>query len=234
MTSNPINILTIQFADEISNNELTAFRGAVINSMTEAPLLFHNHLGEKFRYAYPLVQYKRINRKAAIVCIGKEACDINELLKNSNINFHIRHEDREIHIESCRLDFAEIGIVDNMLLYRLKNWLPLNSNNYAIFQNTESLTDKIELLEKILIGNILSLLKGVGIQLKDKILLNITNISNKHLTSYKDIKLVAFDVDFKANINLPQYIGIGKNASIGYGVLRKKDSPRRHKSLGES
>ena len=30
---------------------------------------------------------------------------------------------------------------------------------------------------------------------------------------------MTFDIEFKANIQLPQYIGIGKNASVGCGVL---------------
>ena len=32
---------------------------------------------------------------------------------------------------------------------------------------------------------------------------------------------MAFDVEFKANITLPQYVGVGKNASIGFGILTK-------------
>ena len=30
---------------------------------------------------------------------------------------------------------------------------------------------------------------------------------------------MAFDIEFKTNLSLPQYIGIGKNASVGYGTL---------------
>ena len=30
---------------------------------------------------------------------------------------------------------------------------------------------------------------------------------------------MAFDIEFVTNMSLPDYIGIGKNASIGYGVI---------------
>lgn len=234
MNSEPINVLTIQFANEISSKDLTSFRGAVINSMAEAPLLLHNHLGDTFRYSYPLVQYKRINNKAAIVCVGKGTDSIRELLDVNNLNFHIRHKDMEMRIESFHLDLSNIEISDEIHYYRIHKWLPLNSNNYEVFQNTENLVDKIVLLEKILVGNILSFLKGIEIRLENQINLHISNISNRQLTSYKNIKLMAFDVEFNANITLPQFIGIGKNASVGYGVLKKNDSPKCQKHHGES
>lgn len=32
---------------------------------------------------------------------------------------------------------------------------------------------------------------------------------------------MAFDVEFKANLSIPDYVGIGKNASIGCGVITR-------------
>jgi hypothetical protein len=32
----------------------------------------------------------------------------------------------------------------------------------------------------------------------------------------------AFDVEFKTNVSLPDYIGLGKGASTGFGVVVKK------------
>ena len=105
--------------------------------------------------------------------------------------------------------------------YRLLNWLPLNSSNYAQYQNSESLVERIQILERVLIGNILSFLKGIGIHLEEQIIVHVTNITGQCAVSYKKVKLRAFDIEFKTNIQLPQYIGIGKNASIGCGVLTK-------------
>ena len=66
-----VRTLTILTDAEIHQHEVTLFRGAVIKSLGEHPnLYFHNHLeGDKFRYAYPLIQYKRLGGKAAIVCV---------------------------------------------------------------------------------------------------------------------------------------------------------------------
>ena len=43
----------------------------VIANSGSQNLLFHNHEpDERLRYRYPLIQYKRIHRKAAIICVG--------------------------------------------------------------------------------------------------------------------------------------------------------------------
>ena len=46
-----------------------------------------------------------------------------------------------------------------MINYHIHNWLPLNSDNYKKYQNISILSERINFLEKILIGNILSLQK---------------------------------------------------------------------------
>ena len=43
--------------------------------------------------------------------------------------------------------------------------------------------------------------------------------------------MLAFNADFKCNLTIPNNLGIGKNASIGYGVvhLMKKDKEESDK-----
>ena len=80
---------------------------------------------------------------------------------------------------------------------------------------------RIQILEHILVGNILSFLKGVGVHVEEQIDLRITDIKGQRALVYKNVKLMAFDIEFRTNITFPQYIGIGKNASVGCGVLTK-------------
>lgn len=224
MQLEPINILTIQFANEISQHEIPLFRGAVIHSLENKPILFHNHVGENFRYSYPLVQYKRIEGKAAIFCIGKGIEGIQELLSSKNFIYQIGRRNVDMLIESIDSSQVFIGCIQKEQHYRLHNWLPLNSYNYEKFQKTEDLVSKVLLFEGILVGNILSLLKGIGIHIDQQISLHITDLTSQYILNYKKMKLMAFDIEFMANIQLPQYIGIGKNASIGCGVLTKKQT----------
>ena len=221
MQPKPINILTIQFANEISQREIPLFRGAIIHSLGNKSILFHNHDGDKFRYAYPLIQYKRIKGKAAIVCIDLGLENISELFTSNIFQCEIGKKTIELRIENIHLEQEYIGCTEQENTYRLRHWIPLNTKNYQQYQKTDSLIEKISILEKVLTGNILSFLKGVTIHQEEMLDINITEISHQQLSEYKKIRLMTFDIEFHANISLPSYIGIGKNASIGYGVLTK-------------
>ena len=219
---NTIRTLVIQFANELSAKEIPLFRGAVIQSMEESNILFHNHTPDGFRYSYPLIQYKRIKGKAAIVFIGKGTDNINDLFSPGSLLLRIGKKDVEMRIESIYTEQVEIVCSEKENHFKLHNWLPLNSTNYELYQGMEDMVSKIELLERILVGNILSLLKGIDIHVDQQISLRIADITNQHIIHYKKVQLMAFDVDFYANVALPQYIGIGKNSSTGYGVLTIK------------
>ena len=110
--------------------------------------------------------------------------------------------------------------------YHISRWLPLNSKNYQQYQNTEGLVEKIALLENILKGNLLSMLKGLDIHLEQELIVKITQLSEPYILYNKGIGMTAFNADFKCNLTIPNNVGIGKNASIGYGVvnLEKKDN----------
>lgn len=214
--------LVIQFDNEIEAKALPFFRGAVIASLEKKDILFHNHDEDKLRYSYPLIQYKRIHRKVAVMGIGKGIEVISQLLTAHDFNYQIGNEQVEMRIEAVNAYDNEILLAENAdCHYRLRSWLPLNSENYKQYQESESMVERIQILERVLVGNILSFLKGIGLHLDKQINLHITDITGQRAVTYKKVKLMAFDIEFKTNIQLPQYIGIGKNASIGCGVLTR-------------
>ena len=208
----------------ITHKEIAYFRGAVIKALGDSPnLLYHNHIGDSsYRFAYPLIQYKRINGKAAITCIEEGADIIGQFLSETSDPLMIGRRETKIEVEKVIPEKVEIQISDSPQTYSLHQWLPLNSKNYEQYRNTESFIDKINILERVLIGNILSFLKGVGIHLEEHLDVHITDIIKQNIITYKGVKMMAFDITFKANITLPSYIGIGKNASVGFGILVPK------------
>ena len=215
-----IPTIVIQFNNEIEPQAIPFFRGAVIASLEKKDILFHNHDEDKLRYSYPLVQYKRIHKKAAVMGVGKGIEAISQLLSAGDFHYQIGNEKVDMQIQAVNAYDNEIiltGNADNR--YRIQNWLPLNTDNYKQYQETDNMVDRIHILERVLIGNILSFLKGVGIHMEDQIVLSITNITSQHAVTYKNVKLMGFDIEFKTNITFPQYIGIGKNASVGCGVI---------------
>lgn len=217
-----IHICTIRFATGMARNELPLFRGAVINSLPHDNVLFHNHLDDKFRYSYPLIQYKLLDRKAAIVCIGEGSEAIKDYF--SNFSSEIRLGDRQtaLILESSASGCFPAGISGEYHEYTLSHWLPLNKDNYGEWLASRSLAEKSGILEKILTGNILSFGKGTGIQFDDKVECILTDISGQYPAIYKGVRMMAFDITFSANVTLPDYIGLGKGVSIGNGILKER------------
>lgn len=218
-----IRTLTVFYDAEISSKEIPLFRGAVLKSLGDkANVLYHNHTGEEtFRYAYPLIQYKRLNGKAAITCVEEGVDLVGQILSELSATIQLGKREVECKVDHIHSSKEPIEIEDTFSVYQLHQWLPLNSKNYQDYQNTEDLVEKIQILERVLTGNILSFLKGVNTHLDEQLVIHITDILSQKVITYKSVKLMAFDIKFKVNINLPSYIGIGKNASIGNGTLIK-------------
>lgn len=220
---NYIRTLTVLTDVDIHNNEIPLFRGAVIHSLGEHPnVYFHNHLDEdKFRYAYPFIQYKRLGGKAAIVCVEDGVDIIGQFL--TEVDGTLTIGDRQVTCNTGRIQPARILVQtwEEMFDYHISRWLPLNSQNYQHYKDIEGVVEKVSFLENILKANLLSMLKGLDIHLEKELILKITDISDSYLIYNKGVKMMAFNADFKCNLSIPNHIGIGKNASIGCGIVHQ-------------
>ena len=217
-----IRTLILQFANNISPAEIPKFRGAVIASLEKNNILFHNHDENGVVYRYPRIQYKRLNQKATIVCVNEGVEAIYQLFTSGNFTYRIGDREEEMRIQSIDTYETNMDFCDKMKSYRLRNWLPLNSENYKEYQSIERLADKVVFLEEKLVGNLLSFFSSVKFRANEQIKLNITAILDQRLSKYKNVKLMAFDIEFDVNMNLPSYIGLGKSASVGFGTLTRK------------
>ena len=223
-----IKILIIRFENEINSNEIECFRGAILQLIGQDNILFHNHLGEnKYNYNYPCIQYKRIGGKAAIVCIEEGTEAIGQFFAAGSFNVRIGEREVTLEVERIQAHQTLVQVWENMFTYRIRKWLPLNQENYAKYLALDSLAEKYAMLEKLLTGNILSFAKGVGIHFEKQVECKITEIDEQRLITYKGVKMMAFDAEFKCNVSLPDYIGLGKGVSLGMGmVVRKYDNKK--------
>ncbi len=220
MTNSYINTLLVKFDNEISFNEISLFRGAVLNSIgKDVELLFHNHTDVGFRYSYPLIQYKRIHKNAAILCIGDGVEAIGQFFEKEHFLANLGTRPVQLSIKSIIPQRTLIQIWDATFRYYLRNWLPLNSENYEKYKRIDGVAERVVFLEKILVGNILSFAKGLDINIEKEIECKLILFREPRLVFVKNIKVMSFDVEFKTNLSLPDYIGIGKHSSIGFGTI---------------
>lgn len=225
MPNTYINTLVIRFKNRIQPWGIPLFRGAIIEAVGEnCSQLFHNHEGDGFRYNYPLIQYKRINGQAAIVCIGQGVEEIGAFFRNSNFSLKLGDKpSTTFEIESIIPHRTLMQVWNDSFHYYLHNWLPLNPENHQKYMEMEGIVERTQMLEKILIGNILSACKGLGITVEGEITCKILQTSEPQVTRYKQMPYVSLDGEFKSNITLPNYIGLGKGASTGHGIIAMKN-----------
>ena len=76
------------------------------------------------------------------------------------------------------------------------------------------------MLESILTGNIISFAKGINWWVDAPIQVKITKIKELKMLEFKHKKMLAFSVNFSCNVSLPDFVGLGKGASIGFGVVK--------------
>ena len=217
-------IFLVKFKNEISFSEIPQFRGAIIDSLSGKPqILYHNHEDDNsYRHSYSLIQYKRIHKKAAIFSIGEGVDALGQFLSSPKREMQIGNRKIALEIESLHPRTFLIQVWESEFSYTIRNWLPLNTDNYKKYIQLEGIGEKISFLENILIGNILSFAKGLGIEIQKQIICKLINISEPKIIEVKDVKMMSFDIEFKTNISLPDYLGLGKHASFGFGTVVRK------------
>lgn len=193
-------------------------RGYLGNQYSEFTLL-HNHIrDDKFMFTYPLVQYKIINGDAHIVGIDEGAEIIKKIAPELSIlNLNKKYKITEKIIHEMEFDIKPSSEEKHYKF--ITPWLGLNQNNYQKYINTKSWKDKKEILNKVLVGNILSMSKGLGI-IVNKRLYAKTHFEEK-IVEYKGVKMNAFKGEFKIHYDIPDYFGLGKGVSQGFGCVKQ-------------
>lgn len=216
-----IKTLLVRFENELTPYQISAFRGAVIEKVGRENILFNHHLSDdKYLYAYPLIQYKSIYKQSAIMCLGEGVDNIYKLFNSKDWVINLQGDAIELKIDKLDLDNITLNVWDRPYDYRITNWIALNTANFQKFLDINSLKERCDMLERILIGNIISFAKGVEWTIDTEIKVNVSNIIRIRDIKYKGVPLVSFDVDFDCNVYLPNYIGLGKSVSHGYGILK--------------
>jgi len=220
--SKKIQYLKIIFDSEIKSFEIPALRGAIIAKVGQDKSLFHNHIDDKkLVYSYPLIQYKSINNKASIVCIDEGTEEMESYFTIKKRSIELSGRTLEMKVESLVLEPFELKISDRQFDYTINQWIALNQEGYQNYRKMESLVEKITFLQKKLVGNILSFAKGIEWKIEQEIKLSIISLEEPKWCNLKGQKVLAFDCKFKSNVLLPNYIGLGKSVSLGFGVIKE-------------
>ncbi|OON95300.1 MAG: hypothetical protein ATN36_08800 [Epulopiscium sp. Nele67-Bin005] len=192
--------------------DVEKLRGYIASQFQEEVLL-HNHQNDfEFRYKLPLIQYKIINQQLAIVGYTPQVKPILLSIFDSIQLLNIEGKQYLIKEKNLRETNDNFAIDTKMYNYKfITPWLALNQENFKLYKE-ESFD-----LNKQLQNNILSNFKDLGIMVNTPIICN-GKFEPKPIV-LKNVKMVAFTGNFESNVILPNYMGIGKRKSLGFGTI---------------
>jgi len=218
-----VKYLILRYNNKISHHKLPSFRAAIKEVLRDdSHVLLFNDEEDGPQYIYPLIQCKRINGQAAIVCIEKGIEAISLLMADGNFMASIGCTEEEMELNHVNAKQALIQTWNSSFTYYLQKWLPLNNENYDQFLDLENSTERYAFFEKNIIDDITSMAEGLNISFNGEVTCKITQLTDSRLMKFENLKIMAFDLEFYTNVSLPDYFAIGKGADIGFGVVVQK------------
>ncbi len=246
-----LRLLAVSFDTDIRPWELVQFRGAVARKVGIEHEWFHNHDNgaspdpsqggaspdpsqgggkgngkTRYHHRYPLIQYKIDTHgrqmRPMLLCLDDCIEEAHHFFSQSDWSLRIGDRTHDMRIARLHVDQINLNVWETFLPYRLHKWRALNSDNFRQWQQLEGIVERTAFLENILAAHILSFARGVGWELDKHLDLKITKLLKEEWVSFKDIKMLAFTIEFKANVSLPDFIGLGQGSGVGFGVVRRQ------------
>ncbi len=225
----PVHVTVARlYTDRPFRENGSALRRAVTALFPDMPVLHHHRADGRSDYSLPLVRYLVIDATPHLVGLGPGRQAVGLIASQIGRLVTAR---RSYTVTGS--DFIEDGILlgtaERLASYTSRSaWLALNQANANRFKKLDSARDRTRLLEKILVGNFLSLAKGLGINITDRVMLKLIRFHWRIVRTPNP--MLGFSVSYVSNMVLPEFLGLGKMVSKGFGLMRppeQEDGPCR-------
>lgn len=101
--------------------------------------------------------------------------------------------------------------------------IPYNGRNYDIFRTLKDRTEKQYFLNKMLSNQILSFCKGYGLNVdKYEHTIYVQSRFKQSISMYKKIPFTSYIGEFRTNMILTDFFGVGEKVSAGFGVVKRR------------
>ncbi len=217
-------------------NEIGRFRGFLNQQLGWQDALFHNHTDQPngVIYRYPRVQYRMHRGRAALFGIG-EGFDALQTFLNGHLDdlpepfWQLERTEQRTRLE----------LTDAECVYHIHHWLGLNTirNRDGSVLNLEEVYDEMTtsderraMLERILTAQLLKFCGEMGCRLPTgKLRVRVEAAEETGLRTLNSqtgqTRFRSFQLQYISNLQLPDYLALGKGVSKGYG-WQVQDKPR--------
>ena len=213
-------LILIFNTDRPLKEDASKLRGYIATRFKEYPIL-HHHIEEAgYLYTYPRVQYKIIEGTPLILGIEEGAAVLKKI---SDDVTELKLGKSSYKVESTQMTQmnAEFGPCRENNHYKfVTHWLALNPANYERYKGIRDWREKKEFLNGILVGNLLSMCKSLDYVVTSKLYVH-SRLEDEQV-EYKGVPLIGFTGEFRVNFRIPEFFGLGKGVSQGFGVVKTK------------
>lgn len=222
-----LRILAVSFDTNIQPYQIAAFRGAVAAKVGWEHDWFHNHDNENggtFN-RYPLIQYKLDTQgdqmRPMLLCLDEAIEEAHHFFSQPDWSIDIKEHKHDLKIARLNVNQYTLNTWQRPFTYRIHKWQAMNTENYKKYQLLRGIVDRTRFLEHLLRNQILSFAKGVDWDLTEDFTVKLLSLPREEWLQYKHRqKTLVFTLEFECNLSLPDFIGLGKGASRGLGVVR--------------
>jgi len=224
-----ISILTLRLLDvKIPNNKklMTIFYNGMLKLTEENSDLFTNEdipidIFHNDRIEYSGIHFSRYNGAVEFTALGDKevrALEIWYCLFHNSINNVIQNIQKiyEVYLPVLTERYIYYTATNLLIKKEIAGEIEEQKNSFAV-------SDR---LEKYLYGNIkafLILVAGMNLGANDFISVKVRRFEKKGLkNTFHGGKLQAYDIEFSANVYLPQTLRLGQAVALGYGKIMHK------------
>ncbi|MEO6760193.1 MAG: CRISPR-associated endonuclease Cas6 [Saprospiraceae bacterium] len=223
-----LRVLSVTFDTQLDPWELPRFRGAVARKVGLEHEWYHNHNAETDGYhqRYPLIQYKLDTHKGQqrpmLLCLQQGVEEAHHFFSQPDWSLRIGANEHPLRIARLHVDQLALEVSTRPFTYRIHKWKAFNPENYERWQTLRGIAEQFAFLERLLSAHIIAFAEGVGWQIPERFELKIVDLLKREKISNKGIRSEVFTLDIELNLVLPDFIGLGKGVSVGFGVLRRQ------------
>jgi hypothetical protein len=192
-------------------------RGAFANRVDRPE--FHQHLGDGLLYRHPLIRYDVSTGDAVVAGLAEGAVLLRGVPPFTEIT--LGRETHRVLSHRQEVTRVDLGPTTASTGYSFRSpYLALNQDNHAAWErNSEA--DRRRLLERVVVGNLLSLSKAVGLHVEERLAAEVDVEPDGWHEIKPGVRLLGFRGTIRVNFLIPDLWGIGKSSARGFGTLSR-------------
>ena len=217
--SKPIEMTVVRHAIEarLGMTHARWLRGAFARRVDRPE--FHQHVEDGLLYRHPLIRYDVSTGDAVVAGLAAGAMllrgvpPFTEITLGRETHRVLRHQQ-----EVMRVD---LGPTSSLTEYEFRTpYLALNQDNHVAWDRNSEV-DRCRLLVRVVVGNLLSLSKAVGLHVEERLAAEVDLEPDGWHEIKPGVRLLGFRGTIRVNYLIPDLWGVGKSSARGFGTLSR-------------